>query len=196
MEFATSAITTALRVGVNVVVSQQRPVLEIYQEIHNDEGPPIEIPQAGHAGNPLPPLIHRFSDQFVSFILVNIGGIRAENVIITTAGEFKRSAPRENLGERFGIEHAQMAPGQAMFLLRAELHDLWKYEPSGPDAERASGNKDERLIIHVDYNGPNAGLNRFWRLLSKFRSRRAQFRTTYVFHTLNVMGDLPPKRYA
>jgi hypothetical protein len=196
MEIASSsAIANALRVGVNVVINQSRPVLEIYQEIHNNQRPPIEFSQMGHRGNSLPPTIHRFSDQFVSFTLVNIGGIRAENVLITTSGEFKREPPRDNLGERFGIEHAQMAPGQAMFLFRVELQDLWKYEADGTGAKRASGNKDEKLSFLVDYNGPDVGLNQLWRLPSKIGGRR-QFRTTYIFHTLNVMGDLPPTRYA
>jgi hypothetical protein len=196
MEIASSsAIASALRVGVNVVINQSRPILEIYQEIHNNEGPPIEFPQTGHRGNPLPPMVHRFSDQFIAFTLVNIGGVRAENVLITTSGEFRREPPRDNLGERFGIEHVQMAPGQSMFLFRLELHDLWKYEPDGTGAQRASGNKDEKLSFLVDYNGPDVGLNRLRRLPSKIRGRR-QFQTTYIFHTLNVMGDLPPKRYA
>src|SRR4029077_3097892 len=130
MEIASSsAIANALRVGVNVVINQQRPVLEFYQEIHNNEGPPIEFPQTGHGGRQLPPMIHRFGEQFVSFSLVNIGGRRAENVIINATGDFKRQAPRENLGERFGIEHAQMAPGQSIFLFRVEISDFWKYGP-------------------------------------------------------------------
>jgi len=161
MEIASSsAIANALRVGVNVVINQQRPVLEFYQEIHNHEGPPIEFPQTGHDGRQLPPMVHRFSDQFVSFTLVNIGGRRAENVIINTSGEFKRAPPRENLGDRFDIEHAQMAPGQSIFLFRVETSDFSKYGPVVNGASSPIGVKDEKLTLTVDYNGPNVGLNR------------------------------------
>jgi hypothetical protein len=144
----------------------------------------------------VPPESYRFSDQFISFTLVNIGGRRAENVIINAAGEFKRQPPRENLGERFGVEHAQMAPGQSIFLFRVEISDFWEYgEPDASGARIRSGNKDEKLTLTVDYNGPNVGLNRLWRIPSRLRSSH-QYRTTYVFHTMNVMGDFPPIRRA
>ncbi len=192
MEVASSAIASALRIGVNVIVNQNRPVLEFYHEMHNTTGPPVELEQRYVHGIALPASTHRFSNQFIAFTLINIGGIRAENVLIRVTGEFKRDAPRDNWGEKFGSEHAQMAPGQSIFLFRLDTFDLWKYPPGGG---QPIGNKEEKLILVVEYNGPASGLNWFFRLPSRIR-RKQQFTTIHIFDPKNVMGDLPPVRYA
>jgi hypothetical protein len=192
MEVASSAIASALRIGVNIIVNQNRPVLEFYHEVHNTQGPPVEFEQRNAHGMTLPASTHRFSEQYIAFTLVNIGGIRGENVLIRLTGEFKRDAPRGDWGEKFGNEHAQMAPGQSVFLFRLDTFDLLKYPPGGG---QPIGNKEEKLILVVEYNGPSSGLNWLFRLPSRIR-RKSQYKTIYVFDPKNVMGDLPPVRYA
>lgn len=65
MEISSSALTGALRVGVQVVVGRKRPVLEIYQQLHNDFDPPFEIDLKDSAGRP-PVLINIASKTSIS----------------------------------------------------------------------------------------------------------------------------------
>ena len=174
MDAIGSAATGALRVGIQVISNHKKPVLEIYHEVHNEYGPEIEK--------------HRFQDIFISFLLINIGSIRAENVIVSIGGNFTRGAPR-TFGELFGANIAQVAPGQAIYLCRLEQHDLYKYENGS-----AAALKDEHLVITAEYDGPWRGINRVFRVRSHLRGLK-QYQTRYEFNAKNVATDLPPPKY-
>jgi len=122
MEVSSSAATGALRVGLQVISSCRRPVLEIYYELHNDFGPEI-VSRSRIAGESR----RRFQDIFVAFYVVNIGGMRAENVLLSFSGGFSR---KRSLGARFGTEIAQMAPGQVVHLFQLQQHDIFLEQPN------------------------------------------------------------------
>jgi hypothetical protein len=183
MDISASAIAGTLRVGLQVVVSQKRPVIEVYQETINQFGPEKVFGEGKDRQS------HRFQDIAISFVVVNIGAVRAENVVLTIGGSFERQPPLK-FGELFGHEIRQMAPGQAMFLFRLHASELNKYEDSKP-----IGLKDDRLTIRYQYNGPWSGLNRISRLPSWLRGR-TQYRGEYEFHAKSVATDLPPPKYA
>src|SRR5437867_4332799 len=98
MDVSSSALASTLRVGVNILVNQRRPVLEFYSEVHNKMGPPFDPNIAKGALRS-----YRTADQFIAFTLINTGSARAENVMLTAGGDFKRPLQRE-WGPRFGVE--------------------------------------------------------------------------------------------
>jgi hypothetical protein len=72
VDFISSALTGAVRIGVQVVVARRRPVLEIFCNLHNDFLPPVEFGASSNRQS------RRFQRIFVDLVLVNLGGIRAE----------------------------------------------------------------------------------------------------------------------
>lgn len=184
MEVGSSAITGAMRVAVQVVVARKRPVLEIYQTLRNEFGPP-EGPTDTK---------YRMQDIFVDLQLVNIGGDRAEKVTFAVSGDFKRASPREKMPERFSSTVHHFAPGQVMFLMKIEPNDLRIYTPDDPNTFRATGMKKETMKIIVHYDGPDTFVNKLLRLWPHFRGRK-QYSTEFIFDPANVIGDLPAATY-
>jgi hypothetical protein len=197
MEISSSALAGALRVGVQVIVGRRRPVLEIYQQLHNDFGPPFESDQRNSVGKTVRVQEHRFQDIFIDLTLINIGGDRAESVTFQVSGEFRREEPREKLPELFGATISQIAPGQTLYLMRIDSHDLNIYAPENPGdttAFKAVGIKSDTLEITIHYDGPDTVLNKFLRLPRRWRGLK-QYSTTFVFSPTIFVGDLPPPRY-
>ena len=198
MEIASSALTGALRVGIQVAVSRKRPLLEIYQNLHNDFGPPFEYDIRDYAGQKtLQTRRHRFQDIFVDLTLINIGSVRAENVTFALSGNFKRAAPRERHPELFDSTMHQLAPGQAVYLMRIESHDLQTYAPEKEgdnSVQRPVGMKKDTLTISVNYDGPNNIVNRILRWPRRWRGLK-QYSSCFVFDPQVVVGDLPPPKY-
>lgn len=175
MELSSSAAVGALRVGIQVISNHRKPVLEVYYELHNDYGPEVTS-RSGIAGQST----HRFQKIFVSLSLINIGGVRAENVMLAMKGAYRRE---RGLGSRFGTEIPQLAPGQIVHLFQLDQHDLF------PD------DKSCKFQIDAEYNAPWQGINRVIRISSRLRGEK-QFRTVFSFNSDIVAGDLPPPRYA
>lgn len=197
MEISSSALTGALRVGVQVVVGSKRPVLEIYQQLHNDFDPPFKIDQKDSAGKTVRVDEHRFQNIFIDLTLINIGGDRAENVTFEVSGKFRRSKPRHKLPELFSASISQVAPGQTLYLMRIDNHDLNIYEPENaddPTVFKAAGIKKETLEIILHYDGPNTILNKFFRWPRRWRGLK-QYATAFNFNPTVFIGDLPPPRY-
>ncbi|SDU42345.1 hypothetical protein [Stappia sp. ES.058] len=197
MEISSSALTGALRVGVQVVVGRKRPVLEIYQQLHNTFDPPFEIDQKDSAGKTVRVDKHRFQNIFIDLTLINIGGDRAEGVTFEVSGEFRREEPRQELPELFGATIGQVAPGQTLYLMRIDSHDLNIYAPEKPGdttAFKAVGIKKDTLEITMHYDGPDTILNKLLRWPRRWRGLR-QYSSTFIFNPSIFIGDLPPPRY-
>jgi hypothetical protein len=192
LDFVSSALTGAVRIGVQVVVAQRRPGLEIFCNLHNDYSPSVEV-ETVHG----PAQSHRFQRVFIDLVLVNLGGIRAESITFKTAGTFKRELLG---GEEPGLFQAtiwQMAPGQLHYLMRIEQGDLHNWEPDGKDlnAKRMGGLKTDTLTISVHYDGPSTLLNRILRLPRQWRGLK-QYEMNFIFDPQTFAGDLPPPNYA
>lgn len=193
MEVSSSAVTGALRVGLQVVSAHKRPMLEVYHQLRNRFGPEVEYQlPAGFAGEERTTHKTRHQDIFVDFTLINIGGERAENIKISIEGDLKRHKSREDFGKKFGSITPQMAPGQTYYLFRFDDHDLDEYPVGGG---RSLGLKNQYFTITIEYDAPKGPLNWILSLPSKLRKKR-RFRDTYTFTPQMVAGDLPPAEYA
>lgn len=193
MEVSSSAITGAMRIGVQVISSHKAPVLEIYHQVRNMFGPKVEYETPiGIFGKEAIKQNTRFQDIFVEFNLVNIGGSRAENIKLSLSGDLRRDSPRESFGEIFDVIIPQMAPGQARFLFRFDNLDLIQYSEDGSSP---IGLKKESFTVLMEYDSGKGLLNWFLSLSSKLRGKR-RFREEYTFFPQLVAGDLPPAEYA
>lgn len=193
MEVSSSAITGAMKIGVQVVSSHKTPVLEIYHQVRNRFGPEFEYKSPmGSSGEKTFKQKTRFQEIFVEFTLVNIGGSRAENIKLSLIGDLRRNSPRESFGELFDVVIPQMAPGQSRFLFKFDDHDLNKYPEGGGSP---IGLKNESFTIVMEYDSGKGLLNWFLSLPTKVRAKR-RFKVRYTFFPQLVTGDLPPAEYA
>lgn len=192
MDFISSAITGAARIGVQVVVARKRPVLEIFCNLYNDFSPPVELESSRNVSSQS----HRFQRIFIDLVLVNLGGIRAETVTFKSSGSFKRELMDGEEPSLFRSTIRQMAPGQSHYLMRIEQGDLHDYVPDekDPKASKMADVKTSTLTIAVSYDGPPTLLNRILRLPRRWRGLK-QYETTFVFDPQNFAGDLPPPNY-
>lgn len=189
MEVAGSALSGALRVGVQIVSTAKRPVMEVYQQVRNVIHPEVEYKMPDHTFK------DRRQETMITLTAVNVGTLRAENVSFRIQPGLRRGHGQD-FGELFNTVLPTFAPGQAMFLLSFNEFDLWNYEyetpsmPDGVSVGRPSTLKTENLPILIEYDGPWSGLNRVMRLWSHFRKRR-QYKWLYRFNPHSVMTDLP-----
>jgi hypothetical protein len=193
-DISTAAVSSSLRVGLHVVSNYKRPVLEIYHQVCNKFGPEHEFDvPAGADGQKTSRYRTRFQDIFIQFTLVNIGGVRAEDVELAIVGSLKRNHRNHDFGGSFKKPIPQFAPGQSHFLFRFDDHDLLQY-PEGSGSP--IGLKDDSFTITISYNAPSGVLNWFLALPSRLCRRKRRFTTTYTFSPQLVAGDLPPPEYA
>jgi hypothetical protein len=192
-EVATAAVSSSLRVGLHVVSNYRRPVLEIYHQVCNKFGPEHEFDMPlGSGARESTKHKTRFQNIFVQFTLVNIGGVRAEEIELSISGGLQRHPPRQDLGGAFRTPFPQFAPGQSHFLFMFEEHDLYEY-PEGGGSRR--GLKAGSFTITVAYNGPRGAMNWILGLPNRLRGKK-QFYTQYTFSPAFIEGDLPPPEYA
>jgi hypothetical protein len=191
MDFMSSALTGALRVGVQIVVARRRPVLEIFYSLHNDFSPPEEFESRVSGKQSV-----RFQRIFVDLVLVNLGGVRAETVSFKTTGSFKRELLDGEEPPMFRSTIRQMAPGQSHYLMRVEQGDLHDWTPDERDAnaKRMAGIRKETLTILVQYDAPTTILNRIMRGPRRWRGLK-QYETQFIFDPQIFAGDLPPPHY-
>lgn len=191
MEVSSSAVTGVVRIGLQVVSSHKGPMIEIYHQVRNRMGPEQELRVPSGSSGKIHIEKHRFQDQFIQFYIVNIGGVRAENIKLSITGELKRNSPREGFGEMFDVIHPQLAPGQIHFLFMFDIFDLNEYPEGGG---KPLGLKSTSLTITAEYDGPAGILNWLASLPSKLRGKR-RYKSTYTFFPTMVSGDLPPMEY-
>ncbi len=185
MELSSTALTGAMRIGIQVISSHKRPVLEIYHRVRNIIGPEEEFQNHFNKHKSRPQNI------FIEFFLVNIGGSRAENVKLSMNGSLKRNSPRESFGDLFDVIIPQMPPGQTRYLFNFDCFDLNIYSKNG---EKPIGFKDESFTITIEYDSGKGLLNWLFSLYSRFKDKR-RFCSEYTFFPQLVTGDLPPAEY-
>jgi hypothetical protein len=190
MEVPVGATMGALRIGIQIISTSKRPLIEVYQRTHNVLGPEEELGDPRSAAGVVKT---RFSDHYISFTAVNLGVRRAEDVTFRIKDGLKRDG--HPFGELFETTVPYLAPGQALPLLRLEESDLlkyiWKEGPGGHRSGLPDGFKPERLKIAVEYNGPWAGFGRMTRAWAAM-CRRKQYRSRYEFEPRSVGTDYPP----
>lgn len=191
MDISGPSISGALRVGLQVISSHRRPLIECYYEVHNRMGPEQEyqVPK-GARGDTTETLKTRSQDTFVDFRIVNIGGVRAENVQIKITG-LNRFPPRDNLKELFAETIPQMAPSQAVYLFKIDVHDLYEYPEGGG---KPLGLKRENLSITVQYDAPRSVLGFFKTLPQRIRGSK-HYEMKFIFRTNMIETDFPPIEY-
>lgn len=173
----TSAATTGLRVALQVATSFKRPALEVYNQLRNVYAPPLNFAEHDSRGEISGMQQHRFSDMFFEISLVNIGGVRAENVLITHSGstEFFLGGHMPQVIQGFPI--TKIPPGQSILLLKLDaLHQSHAKAP---------------FQLHIVFDAPNEGINRAMRLWSKFR-KRSQYTYVYTFDPAQFDGAHVP----
>ena len=191
-ELTTAAVSGSLRVGLHVVSNYRRPVLEIYHQVCNRFGPEQEIDLSSRlGGDDGSKLKTRFQDIFVQFTLVNIGGVRAEDVELKIVGNLTRHEPRNDFGGAFRSVIPQFAPGQSHFLFKFEEYDFYRYLEGGGARQL----KADTFTITATYNGPRGIQEWFLGLPARLRGRK-RFKSEYTFSPAYVEGDLPPAEYA
>jgi hypothetical protein len=194
MEVSSSAIG-AMRVGVQVISSHRKPLIEIYHQVHNRFGPEQEYAlNSGHDESKSEIFKTRHQEIFIQFTMINIGGERAENIKLSITGELKREPPFEYFGGIFNSIYPQMAPGQIHYLFQFRSHDLNNYVREG-NVGTPQGLKKSSFTITIEYDAPKSVLNWLLSIPSKIRGKR-QFYNTYTFSPYMVDGDLPPAEYA
>ncbi|SMC34642.1 hypothetical protein SAMN06297251_101221 [Fulvimarina manganoxydans] len=198
MDFTVSALTGAARVGVQVIVSQKQPVLEIYQDIRNEFAPPFDIEHRNSTNTKVIRVDkHRFQEISISFTSVNIGGSRAENVHFELSGKFQRHEPRQEWPRTFQAVIRQLAPGQALHLMQLQTHDLEEYEyeeqANGLKVGKSIRNKTDTLTIAMHYDGPDTWWNRIFRWPRRLQGLK-QFSSSFTFDPM-VLQELPPPKY-
>ncbi|MCS2609284.1 hypothetical protein [Halomonas dongshanensis] len=193
MEISGSTAAGVIRVGLQVVSSHKKPMLEFYYEVRNRFGPEHEYEMpVGVSGKETKTQKTRFQDIFIQFYVVNIGGNRAENIEFEVSGKLQRNRPRESLGEIMETEIPQMAPGQIVHLFRFDDHDLNIYPGGGG---KPLGIKAEELRIVAKYSASPSLLNWIFSIHRKIL-RKKQYKSVFVFKPQMVCGDLPPAEYA
>lgn len=192
IEIPASAISGSLKVGIQIVSSQKRPVIEIYHQVCNRFGPEVEFDEPmGPSGTKTVKSKTRFQDVFVQFTLVNIGSLRAINLSLAMDGELKRNR-REGFGGLFKNTINQFAPGQSQFLFAFSSSDFLNYPAEGG---LPLGLKKQDFTITAHYDAPPGAINWLMSIPSKIRKKK-RFITTYTFSPQLVEGDLPPAEYA
>lgn len=191
MDVSASALTGAMKVGLQIVSAYREPRLEVYYEVLSQYGPEQEL-KAPSFRSDAPPEIYktRFHETHVQFLLINVGGQRAENVRLKCSGTFQRSAGRD-FGGLFDGVIPQIAPGQALQLFLLGTHEL-----EGLGKERGDIDfKDRDLVISAQYDSPDGFVNTVKTGYARMR-KKAHHTTEFCFFPRMVWGDLPPARYA
>lgn len=181
MDISSSMAVGGMRVALQVATAFKRPVLEIYSQLRNVSAPPVEFPIHDSRGEVTGTQLHRFTDTFFDFLLINIGGVRAENVCIQFAGSTECFPG--GLLPRMIQDHpiSKFPPGQSLMLFRLPSEYV---EPSA-----------ELFRFGVRFDGPNEGVNRIARTWSRLR-KQPQYTYQFTFDPKQYDGShLPSAEY-
>lgn len=194
MEVSSSAVTGSIKLALEVVTNQKRPVLEIYWEMRNQFGPPQDIATTNIAGDIIDKTTMRFQDIHLNFFLINIGGVRAENIDFELKGDFSYMMDNKELSDirLFRDERLpQFPPAQKLYLFRFDISDLQTYNSDG----KSSGLKQEAFTIRIRYNGPDNFINKLGLWWARIHHKH-QYESTFTFSPRHLEGiDLPPVEY-
>ena len=169
------------RIALQVATAFKRPVLEIYHHLRNVSAPPETFPIQDHAGKKIGSQVHRFTDTFFDFQLVNIGGVRAEDALVEFTGDDKYFPCKMIPSVVQGYPISKVPPGQVLLLFRL---------PSEYVTQR-----DEPFTLNIRFNGPSEGINRIFRMWSKLL-KRSQYEYAFKFDPKQYSGShLPSPEY-
>ena len=189
---AIGAFTGAMKIGLQVVSNHKRPNLEIYYQVINELGEESELsnPEAHQA-----PIKYRHRETGIAFYLVNIGGSRAENVILNLSGELDRQDNRRSI-RNMGIFNNVIPcipPSQTILLMKLDEFDLYDYLY---DEDTGNGTTDgitsKTLSIEFSYDGENQGFNKIRLCCCKKLWKTKQYTSIFSFIPKIFDGaDLP-----
>lgn len=181
MEVSSSVATGSLRVALQVVTNFRRPILEVYERLRNVSGPPIELPTHDSRGQIAGSQTHRFEDSFFDISLVNIGGVRAENVHVSFTGSSNMFPGARVPRIVADGSISKLPPGQSVLLLKIQSHHAM--------------NAKSGFRLTLDYDAPNEGIGRVLRAWARFRGR-PQYTYIYAFDpSLYEGAHLPSPEY-
>lgn len=187
MELNTSAVSGAMKVGLQIVSASKRPSIEVFSELRK-----IDRPMMMFTGEETRQ--ERWTEEFVAFYAVNIGGRHAENISFDmSATKFERP-DGHRWGPRIDAVVPVMSPGQTQFLFLLNIHEFNKMEWKD-GVGRPVGIKIDPINIIVRFDGPNSGLNRPLRCWFNGVLKRKQYEFRYSFNPLSLDGDYPPVEY-
>ena len=187
MELSTSAVTGAMRVGLQIVSSLKRPSIEIFSELRKINRPM----QFYHGGDSR---IERWDEEFVAFYALNIGGRYAENVSFDMSKTtFEREKPKR-WGPRLDAIVPIMSPGQRQFLFLLNIHEFNEMEWTETTGTPV-GIKSDPINIIVHFDGPDEWPNRLQRWWFNTVLKRKQYVFKYSFNPKSLEGDFPPTEY-
>jgi hypothetical protein len=193
MEISTASMAGPLRLALQVISNQRKPVIEVYWELRNVFRPPQEYDLIGIKGESTGKATHRFQDIFTEFALINIGGVRAEQVELELTGDFSYHMGMKKLSQIRIFRDAQipqLAPAQRLHLFRIDATDFFLYSDG-----KNIGAKQDTFTIIVRYDGPNKGLNRITRWWANVRGTH-QYESSFIFDPRCLDGlDLPQGEY-
>lgn len=187
MELNTSAVTGAMKVGLQIVSALKRPSVEVFSELRK-----IDRPMQMFTGEET--RMERWTEEFIAFYAANIGGRHAENVSFDMSStKFERPAPRR-WGRRVEAEVPIMSPGQRQFLFLLYMHEFNEMEWAD-GVGKPVGVKTDPINIVIRFDGPNDGVNRVMRWWANAVLKRKQYEFRYSFNPLSLDGDYPPVEY-
>jgi hypothetical protein len=182
------SVTGAMKIGLQVISNHKRPVLEIYYQLINELSEEFELPNTDTTQESIK---YRHKETGVIFYLVNIGGCRAENVVLDLSGELDRQEKRRSI-RNMGIFNniiPSIPPSQTILLMKLDEFDLYD-EHSDNGTPNAITNKT--LSIKFSYDGENQGLNKFFLWWRKKLGKKKQYTSIFRFIPKLLDGaDLP-----
>jgi hypothetical protein len=194
MELSTAAVTGSARLVLQVVTGQRRPVIEFYFAVRHRVGPQEEFESRDSQGQN--PTTHRYRPQDLSLhiYMVNIGGVRAENLRLELRGDLEYFSGYKRLSHMKifnGEAIPQFAPAQLLTICNVDVDDLFARDEKG----KVTGIRPETFEIVAHYDGPKVWLNRPGRSWAQIR-RRKQYRSEFRFDAACLEGlDVPPAEY-
>ena len=194
IDLPVSAVTGGARIALQVISNHPQPLLEVYANLRHRMRPKeVTTVPASFGGEPRE-YRYRPQDIFVEFVLVNLGGTRAEKVRLGFIGRFEVHSGHTKLQELplfNGQAIPQLPPAGVFPLFTVDHLDLYERDKTG----KTVGMKQPGFSITAGYYAPWAGLNRVRRLPTHV-FRRPQFRMRFDFNPMLYQSlPLPPAEY-
>ncbi len=179
MEVSTTAISV-IKTSLQVISNLKYPQLEVYYEFKR-----IATPQNINGQK------HYFTDSFIQFYLINIGGCRAENIQIKFFGDdtyfFNKKIPNIVNGEI--IE--QIPPAQVIPIMKLLEYELFEYIPNENSNSFSRGELKKTFIeLEINFDAPKSFLNYILKRLT-FKERR--YTQNFIFNASILNNSMLPE---
>jgi len=192
MDLSAGAATGALRLGLQVVTSRRRPLLDVYYELRHVRQPDREVRLPARYGMEERTLRFPDSELILAFHLINLGGVRAEKVRLELHADFQIDS-RRKLSDRplfSGKEIPQLAPAQSFPLLIIDPHN--DLQTRGADG-KLNGFKPP-FAIRIRYNGPSSWYKKPVHMYQEWRTSKPRSYTTFFEFVPELLkgAQIPP----